>query len=109
MDPRRHYGCGFAQVNQTGAYSVRVSNAFGSLTSPGATLSVGLVAAWGSNSGGKTDVPAGLTNVTQIAAGSSHSLALNADGTVVAWGNNLSGQTTVPPGLTNGIAVAATS
>ena len=41
-----------------------------------------------------------------IAAGSSHSLALRADGTVAAWGYNGSGQTNVPPGLTNVVAIA---
>jgi alpha-tubulin suppressor-like RCC1 family protein len=34
----------------------------------------------------------GLTNVTAIAAGGIHSLALKADGTVWAWGDNQSGQ-----------------
>lgn len=34
----------------------------------------------------------GLTNVTAISAGSSHSLALKDDGTVWAWGFNLDGQ-----------------
>ena len=34
-----------------------------------------------------------------VAAGSSHNLALRADGTVVAWGSNSSGQTDVPAAL----------
>jgi uncharacterized delta-60 repeat protein len=44
-------------------------------------------------------VPPGLTDVTAIAAGYMHSLALRADGTVIAWGYNYYGQTNVPAGL----------
>src|SRR5262249_31207292 len=40
-----------------------------------------------------TPVPvSGLTNVTAIAAGSGHSIALKSDGTVRTWGNNVYGQ-----------------
>jgi hypothetical protein len=67
----------------------------------------GTVVAWGYNGSGQTTVPPGLTGVTAIAAGDSHSLALKTDGTVVAWGDNWSGQTTVPPGLTGVTAIAA--
>jgi hypothetical protein len=49
------------------------------------------VVAWGRNDFGQADVPAGLANVTAIAAGSFHNLALRGDGSVVAWGNALSG------------------
>ena len=65
----------------------------------------GTVLAWGRNDSAQlgfgassgtptltpTPVP-GLTNVTAIAAGEAHSLALKADGTVWAWGANASGQ-----------------
>jgi alpha-tubulin suppressor-like RCC1 family protein len=55
--------------------------------------------AWGNNGQGElgdgttTDhttpvAVSGLTNVTQIAGGYYHSLALRSDGTVVAWGYN---------------------
>jgi hypothetical protein len=40
-----------------------------------------------------------LNNVVALCAGSSHSLALESDGTVVLWGNNYFGQSTVPAGL----------
>jgi hypothetical protein len=53
-----------------------------------------------------TNVPAGLSNVTAVAAGGQHFLALMADGTVMAWGTNVSGQTNVPAGLTNVVAIA---
>jgi pimeloyl-ACP methyl ester carboxylesterase len=65
----------------------------------------GTVVAWGDNSQGQTNVPAGLTNVIAIAAGGNHSLALKSDGTVVAWGDPA--ETNVPPDLTNVIAIAA--
>jgi len=52
-------------------------------------------------------VPVGLRDVSAIAAGVNHSLALKKDGTVVAWGNNDYGQSTVPAGLRNVRAIAA--
>src|SRR5262249_30056301 len=51
--------------------------------------------------------PTGLSNVTAIAGGESHSLALKSDGTVVAWGWNYYGQTSVPAGLSGVSAIAA--
>jgi alpha-tubulin suppressor-like RCC1 family protein len=43
------------------------------------------VAAWGYNSFGQADAPPGLTNVTSVAAGGAHSVALRAGGLVAAW------------------------
>ncbi|MST93815.1 MAG: hypothetical protein EXS33_00825 [Pedosphaera sp.] len=67
----------------------------------------GLVVARGGNTYGETDVPDGLSNVTAIAAGSTHTVAVKNDGTVVAWGNNNYGQTNVPVGLSGVTAIAA--
>jgi hypothetical protein len=47
-----------------------------------------------------------LRDVTAIAAGSYHNLALKRDGTVVAFGNNDFGQTNVPSGLQNVVAIS---
>src|SRR5438132_730473 len=65
------------------------------------------VVAWGYNSSGQTSVPSTLSDVTAIAAGHSHSLALNNDGIVVAWGNNFNHQITVPLELADVVAIAA--
>ncbi len=68
----------------------------------------GTVVAWGSNFYGEGKVPAGLTDVGAVAAGTLHSLALRADGRVVGWGDNETFHQVVPPAkLTNAIAVAA--
>lgn len=55
----------------------------------------------------QTNLPAGLTNVTAIADGGSHFLALKADGTVLALGNNSHGESSVPPTLTHVVQIAA--
>jgi alpha-tubulin suppressor-like RCC1 family protein len=77
------------------------------------------VIAWGSNFEGEASPPAGLGDVTQVAAGwdngGNYSLALKADGTVVGWGNpefsgaqppaGLSGVTQIAAGSFQGLAV----
>jgi hypothetical protein len=45
----------------------------------------GTVAAWGANNEGQTNLPAGITTATEVAAGLNHGLALLANGSVVAW------------------------
>ena len=67
------------------------------------------VVAWGANDSLQSVVPGDLSNVVALAAGESHSLALEANGTVRAWGFNLYGQTTVPTNLTGVVALAAGS
>lgn len=67
--------------------------------------SSGEAVAWGWNSNGQSNVPAGIS-FDAIAAGEYHSLALKSDGSLAAWGYNYYGQTTVPSG-TNFTAVAA--
>jgi hypothetical protein len=48
-----------------------------------------------------------LSNVTALATGHGHALALKRDGTVIAWGRDISGETQVPAGLSNVVAIAA--
>jgi hypothetical protein len=48
-----------------------------------------------------------LTNVTAIAAGGFHSLALKADGTVVGWGYDGDGEIDIPVDLTGVMVIAA--
>ncbi len=67
----------------------------------------GSVTVWGDGSSGQTNVPAGLTNIMAISAGTRHNLVLRSNGTVVAWGLNTSQQTNVPATLNGVRAVAA--
>ncbi|GIO16397.1 hypothetical protein J19TS2_59520 [Cohnella xylanilytica] len=64
----------------------------------------------GQNYHQELNIPAGLSNVTAIAAGYYHALALKEDGTVTAWGNGYWGDTpdvsTVPAELTGETVVA---
>ena len=68
----------------------------------------GTVIAWGDNRSNQTQVPNGLTNVIQILALGSKSIALKSDGTIVSWGR---GEIDFDPpvGLTDVKAIAASS
>jgi alpha-tubulin suppressor-like RCC1 family protein len=90
----------------SGSYSVVVSNAYGCVTGLVAQISVSSVLAWGDNSAGQLDVPMGTSDIVAMAAGGDHSLALGANGTIVAWGDNSSGQNNVPQSASNIIAIA---
>jgi hypothetical protein len=68
-----------------------------------------MVVAWGDNADGQCNVPPGLIDAVDVAAGEKHSLARRANGTVVAWGDNVLHETgtNVPVSLTNVAAIAA--
>ncbi len=63
----------------------------------GSSLTVmnGTLIAWGDDSRGQCNVPAG-NDYVDIASGDFHDLALRIDGSVVAWGDNTHGQCDVP-------------
>ena len=71
----------------------------------------GTVVAWGDNGSGQSSVPPGLTNITAVAAGSTHSLALNSSGALVGWGDKIHlhtyAETVAPSNLLNAVAIAA--
>lgn len=54
------------------------------------------IAGWGDGSSGQLTIPSAATEVSSIAAGDGHALALRSDGRVIAWGRNDAGQTNVP-------------
>jgi alpha-tubulin suppressor-like RCC1 family protein len=102
-------------------YSVVVTNAYGSVASTAATLTVsavtpGAVVAWGAGTTstgvepefGQSIIPAGLNGATRaVAGGGRHTVALKDDGMVVTWGDNSRGQTNTPGGLSGVTAIAA--
>ena len=64
--------------------------------------------AWGDNTYGQRTVPlAAQSEVTAIAAGGYHTVALKNDGSVVAWGRADYGQTTVPVEARSGVTAIA--
>ena len=62
----------------------------------------GTVIAWGYDRLVRRNVPAGLSNVVEIAGGDENSVALQSNGTVIVWGNIASAGT-----LNNPVAIAA--
>jgi alpha-tubulin suppressor-like RCC1 family protein len=95
-----------ARGEDSGTYSLILSNAFGCVTGMVACFSVSPVLAWGDNSAGQTTVPVGTADVVALAAGSDHSLALRANSSISAWGDNSSGQSAVPGGGGGFVAVS---
>ena len=97
------------QSNNMGNYRVRVSNTYGTLMSPNATLSIvpTVIVGWGSVYTSSPNPPLGLTNVTAISAGDYFSLALRSDGTVFPWGWDAFSRLNIPAGLTNVTAISA--
>jgi alpha-tubulin suppressor-like RCC1 family protein len=71
----------------------------------------GQVVVWGDNRFNQAETSPDLTNITAVAGGYFHNLALRADGTVVAWGinggTNDFGQSLVPEGIFGVTAIAA--
>lgn len=59
--------------------------------------SSGEIVAWGSNTTGQCNVPAGLTNVVSLGGCVLSSYALLGNGQIVCWGSNTQGQLNVPP------------
>ncbi len=54
------------------------------------------VVAWGDNTSGQLAIPENLTDVTSVAGGAAHGVALRGDGTMVAWGDGSCEQLEIP-------------
>ena len=93
-------------------YDVVVTSGATSVTTVSAAMRVyapSSLSAWGLNNLGQLAVPSGLTNASVVAAGTTHSLAVDPQGAVVAWGDAAEGKLVVPQALTGVAAVAAGS
>jgi hypothetical protein len=89
-------------VRATDTVTAAISGAQTGIVVAAAAGPTSVVVAWGNDTNGQTDLPAGLSGVAAISPG----LALVApgdDGTVTAWG----GQPTVPAGLSGVTAISA--
>ncbi|HXT13312.1 MAG TPA: hypothetical protein VN873_17275 [Candidatus Angelobacter sp.] len=85
----------------------------GSVIAAGSQYSVavksdGTVVAWGDDTDGEIDLPAGLSNVVAVASwcDSEHTLALQRDGSVVGWGWADFGQMPFPANFGNALSIA---
>ena len=90
------------------ATSARAGQANGYLAAKRNYDGVSPILGWGGgNGGGQTGIPFGLSDVTAIAAGDQHCLALSSNGRVVGWGQVWGGAATPPAGLRGVVAIAA--
>lgn len=55
------------------------------------------IVGWGNNYTGQSIPPGGM-NIIKIAAGDSHCLAIQHDGSLLAWGSNIYGESNIPDG-----------
>ena len=102
------------RFDQSGYYNVVVTNLFGEVISVKVFLNVAQASVWNGGNYGyyspmlPTNIPPGLSNMVAVAAGDSHVLALNKDGTLVAWGVYKCGMATnIPADATDVIAISA--
>jgi alpha-tubulin suppressor-like RCC1 family protein len=94
----KSYYAGGLGINQAKLPRIAFHTLFALLITCGTTTARSeLVAAWGDNSYGQTQLPEGLVNVVAVAGGLGHNLALQEDGAVVAWGNYPNRQINIPP------------
>jgi hypothetical protein len=95
------------QASNLGNYRAIISNAVDSLVSSNASLEFGNVTAWGYPGLGRSSIPPGATNVTQVAACYFQTAMLKLPANVLACGDVRSyDQDKIPADLTNAIAVA---
>ena len=97
------------QAADSGSYSVRIQSSQGIYNLPGrlTVYQPGRLVGWDANDFGQLNFPLSATNVVDISAAGSNSLALTLDKKVVFWGPNADGKLTPPVGLGNIIAIAA--
>lgn len=90
---------------QVGSYSVAITNAWGSVTSSVAsiTLAPSLLIAWGKNFFGQCNVPWSLTNISAFAGGANGTVAVDGTGKESHWGWAFPA---FSPPVTNAVSVA---
>lgn len=95
-----------ASYNDTGDYSLVVSNGAGTVTGFVGRVVVNPILAWGKNFSEQTDVPPSASNVVAIAAGGDSSACLTFEGAIQVWGDGTDNQNRLPSGLADVIAMA---
>ncbi len=97
-----------AELQDSGAYVVMVTNALGAAVSRHLNLEVVPVVVWGDDTQAQGNLPptnlAAFREAVAVTAGSFQNLVLRRDGQVLVWGQNQPAQP--PAGLTNIVAVA---
>ncbi len=102
---------GAKPARDNGWYQLFAYSGGGTTASPvvfvGVSVPSGNYLGIGENFYGERTLPEGLGDVTALAGGGAHTVAVKSGGTVAAWGNGNGGRTAVPAALTSVVAVAA--
>ncbi len=99
-----------------GRYSLALTTASGSSTSPPVKIPYRTIQIWGLSGTSLEEIPDDLTNAVSVAIGPGNGLAIRSDGTVVVWGRqsteiwqqfptNLSGVTAISVGQNHALAL----
>ena len=99
-----------------GRYSLALTTASGSSTSPPVKIPYRTIRIWGLSDLSLEEIPDDLTNAVSVAAGPVNGLAIRSDGTVAVWGRksseiwqqfptNLSGVTAISAGQNHALAL----
>jgi len=107
--PYSAHGQGYVSFGESCSSTAPIFRAVAGGTTTIAIRADNTFAIWGASTGPSLEavLPKNMIRPLQIAAGETHLLAMQPDGSLVAWGDNSKGECTIPAGLTFPQGIAA--